>query len=133
MPGMRELEENIAKLEAANEETRAATREAHEAIKTSKLVLKELKEERDRWEIGIRDLVDIAIMEQVRLGLESFNGQMKDFTFHAHDKVIAEFDKLKNLLMYGNETGKGSSLVEDWVVKLVREEIRRIAGQGSWQ
>ncbi len=54
MTGLKKLEENIERLEKANEETRAVIREAHEAIKTVNLTLKELRGEHNRWSNGIR-------------------------------------------------------------------------------
>lgn len=125
--GMRELEENIAKLEEANEETRAVIREAHETIQTVKLTLSELRAEHDRWAAGIQHEVDAALERQVEAGLESFKETVHAASKSAHQHVLDEFDKLKNIMLYGNEKGKGPSLVTDWIRKLVAEELRQIA------
>ncbi len=129
MTGLKKLEENIERLEKANEETRAVIREAHEAIKTVNLTLKELKAEHERWSNGIRAEVDTALAKQVELGLAEFKNDIREATNKAHMSVINEFDKVANIMMYGNEGGKGMSLVEDWVRKAIRDEIQRAGRQ----
>ena len=128
---MRTLEENIAALEAANEDTRAVIREAHETIQSAKLVLAELRAERERWEVSIRDEVDAAVARQVSAGLESFRAQTADATKKAHQDVIKNFDRLQNIMLYGNEQGRGPSVVEDWVRRAVRDEIRHMSRNGG--
>lgn len=122
---LRPLEENIARLEAANEETRAVVREAHEAIQSAKLVLRDLRAEREQLAADIRGGFDAAIGQQVSDGLASFTETIKRQTEAAHDHVIRQFDRLYNIMLYGNEQGRGPNLVVEWVRKVVREELAR--------
>lgn len=126
MPGMRELEENIAKLEAANEETRAATREAHEAIKTAKLVLAELHAAREALGDDVKKLVYDEVAEHIKKGLEDFNTTVVAKVDEMYEHIEGEHRKLHNILIYGNEKGKGESIITDWVRRAVRDEIRQI-------
>lgn len=127
MSGLRTIEENIARLEAANDDTRAIIREAHEAIQTTKLLLTELRAEHDRVLSDIREHFDAAIEKQVSAGLAGFMEEIRRQTDAAHDRVTKQFDRLSNLLLYGNEQGRGQSIVSDWVRKAIRDEMRRIA------
>ncbi|HET7325995.1 MAG TPA: hypothetical protein VFJ14_01780 [Nocardioidaceae bacterium] len=126
MSGLRTIEENIARLEAANEDTRAIIREAHETIQTAKLVLGELRAERERVTADIRAGFDAAIEQQVSAGLAEYAETIEAQTAAAHDSVVKNFDRIQNLLLHGNEQGRGPSLVDDWVRAVVREEIDRL-------
>ncbi len=132
MTGLKKLEENIERLEKANEETRAVIREAHEAIKTVNLTIKELKAEHDRWSNGIRAEVDTALAKQVELGLAEFKNDIQEATSKAHKSVLDEFDKVSNIMLYGNERGKGTTIVDAWLRKAMREEIQAVGRQVMW-
>ncbi len=129
MTGIKNLEENIDRLEKANEETRAVIREAHETIKTIKFTLKELQTEHARWSNGIREEVDAALAKQVELGLAEFKNDVKTATDDAHKSVFKEFDKLSNIMLYGNERGRGQSLAEEWIRKAISGEIQQAMRQ----
>lgn len=125
MPGLGELERNVKKLEQANEDMKQEIREAHETIQTARLVIKELRDEHDRWAAGIKKEVDEAVARQVKAGLEEFHNSIKQATREAHAHVIKEFEKITNIMMYGNEKGKGSSILEDWVDKKLQDAVVR--------
>lgn len=129
MPGLGELERNVKKLEEANEDMKALIREGHETIQSARLVLKELRAEHDRWAEGIKKEVDEAVARQVKAGLEEFHVSIKQATRDAHAHVIKEFEKITNIMMYGNDKGKGSSLLEDWIEKRIQLAIRNV-GRG---
>lgn len=119
------LEENIERLHKARDEVKAVIREAHTTIKLANAATAELRVEHERWAAGIKHEVDAAISRQIKMGLDSFQNEIKDQTAAAHDRVMGEFDKLKNILLFGNEKGRGTSLVQDWVVKIVDETVRK--------
>lgn len=125
MPGIEELERNIARLEKAQEETRAVVREAHEAIQTIRLLLSDIQAVRDSFALGIKKEVDEALARQVKAGLDKYGDTIKNATTEAHQHVIDEFGKLTNLMMYGNDKGKGVSIVDEWLQKMVATEVRK--------
>jgi hypothetical protein len=88
------LEERIAKLEAASTSIREATREAHEAIQTLRLLKRDIA---GLLETDAPKLVETAIDEKVRTGLEEYrstvNKAMRDSVAH----VGRTFDELARL------------------------------------
>src|SRR3954447_18789973 len=114
MPGIEDLEKSIARLETANEDTRAVVREAHEAIQTMRQLLKDLHEVRESCSQGVKKEVDEALERQVKMGLEEYQTTIETATHEAHQHVIDEFDKLHNIMLYGNPKGKGMNLVTEW-------------------
>lgn len=127
MPGLGDLERNVAKLEKANEEMRELIREAHEVNKTTKLLTKELREEREIWKEGIKEVVDAALARQVKAGLALFEDDLRKATMVSYDNVQKNFEELTNLMMYGNKKGKGeTNIIEDWIEKKIQMAIRQI-------
>lgn len=126
MPGIEDLQKNLDRLEKAQAETREVVREAHEAIQTMRQLLKDLREVREAFSHGVKKEVDDALLRQVTAGLAEFNTSLERVTESSRDHVVTEFEKLKNILMYGNEKGRGTSLVEDWVRVMVAEEVQRL-------
>jgi hypothetical protein len=88
------LEQNVAKLEAASADLREATREAHEAIQTLRLLKRDITR---LLETDAPKLVETAINEKVRTGLEEYadtvNNAMRDAVAH----VGRTFDELARL------------------------------------
>jgi hypothetical protein len=119
MTGMRTLEENIQRLEDAIERAALASREANSATKAANKAQKAL----EATLRSVPRLVDESIGEEIRKGLEDYQDSLKEHTTSSHDHIIQEFDKLKNIMLYGNERGKGENLVEEWIRNMVRKEI----------
>lgn len=97
----------LEQLLEAIEQARAVIREAHEATKDLRQAMREARElgrelQRDEFESSLRRMVDEAA-EQIRTAAQ------RD-TKRASAEVIARFDKLSNLLMHGNEQGRGPGL-----------------------
>lgn len=122
----RTLEENIRLLEQATARAKSATKEANHAVKLAKQTIKELQAEHDRWAEGVRKEIDEAINRQIKLGLDDYADTIQKQTSIAHEHVISEFTKMTNIMLHGNEEGKGESVVPMWIKKLVREEVRKI-------
>jgi sugar-specific transcriptional regulator TrmB len=125
MPGMKTLEENIERLEAAINRADEATREANSATKAAIHAKKELLDTVKEFE----KMVDEAITAKIVAGLEEYSETLLVQTKKAHDRVIAQFDKLANLMLYGNERGKGESIVEEWIAKAIRNELVKMQMQ----
>jgi vacuolar-type H+-ATPase subunit H len=107
----------LEQLLAAMDDTKQVIREAHEAAKDLRQATREAREaaralQRDEFEPFLREEVDKAA-EQIR---EDGQRAVKD----ASDRVISRFERLSNLLMYGNEQGRGEGL---------EPAIRRVAAE----
>ena len=123
------LSEKERRIVAATDELKAAIREAHELIRTLRLVMREAHDIEDDWANGVRGVVDETMYAAISKGLEDFAAGTAKATQQAYDRVNGEFDKIKNLLLYGNETGRGSHFVEAWIRKAIRDEIRAMTGE----
>jgi conjugal transfer/entry exclusion protein len=129
MPGIKTLEENIERLEAAIDRAQDAAREANSATKAANQAKKELFDTVKEFE----KMVDDAISERIRNGLEEYADTLSTQTRVAHQKVMDEFDKLANLMLYGNERGKGQSVVEEWLTNAIRTEVVKMLQDGIIQ
>jgi hypothetical protein len=113
------LEERIAKLEAAGEEVRAATREAHEATKALRQAGKEV---RDLLAVEPTKAVADVIEEAVKVGLDGF----ADSIGKARDDAIARthrsFDELAGILL-GYERRDEDSIIEAFAKRVGIEGI----------
>lgn len=101
---LRNLEERIAKLEEAADGVREATREAHEA---TKLLRRAEKDVRDLLKTDVRELVDEAISDAVRIGLEGYSDTIRKAQDEAFDRVGAAFEELARIYLEGSD-GKPS-------------------------
>jgi len=119
MTGMRTLEENIQRLEDAIERAALAAREANSATKAANKAQKAL----EATLRSVPRLVDESIGEEIRKGLEEYQDSLKEHTIQSHDHILGEFTKLHNIMLYGNEKGRGESVVEEWIVNAIRKEL----------
>lgn len=119
--GETRLEQNIRRLEEATTRAKAATREANSAAKAANEARKTLATELAKVPGDIERMFDERLAKEVSEGLDKFNETIKTQTDKAQQHVVDEFDKLKNIMMHGNESGEGPSLVDDWISKLVQE------------
>lgn len=97
---MTRLEETIDKLNAAIGECRSATSEAHAATKDLRRAERDARALIDRL---VDERVEALVNEAVEKGLAGYTDAIRRHTDLAHEKVIAEFDKLTSLLMRGTE------------------------------
>jgi len=106
------LEERIEALEAAAEAIKDETRAAHEATKALRAVQKDIEH---LLTTEVRAIVDAAIAEQVRKGLEGYQATIKTQTEKATQAVFRRFEDLFNTLTTGRRSGDGPVLgSEDW-------------------
>jgi DNA-binding protein Fis len=123
MTGMKTLEENIERLESAIKRAEEMSREANSAAKAARDAKRELEHYMNEITPYLKSVVDKEIADAVEKGLEEYASTLQKATKDGHDHVLHEFDKLKNIMVYGNENGKGPSIVEDWLRTLVKQEL----------
>lgn len=106
---------------------RAATREAHEAIRGLREVLRDVALERravqqllDGIEGRVKRSVGEEIERQVETQVEALTGQTRKAMNMAVEKVFGEFDRIQAILT-GRERPDGSSLEE-----LTRRHVARL-------
>lgn len=113
---LKNLDGRIAALEAAAEAAREETRAAHEATKALRQAERDARaaaaEIRALLAVDLKELVDEALSEHVRTGLASYAESLRDATEAGHAHVIAEFEKLKNILLTGQEDGRGEHVFD---------------------
>lgn len=107
------------------------TREAHEAIKDLRMVLREIREAvtegertRDRiieaFALGVNDLVDQRIASAVSTGLEAYASGVQQAIDDAEESVIRRFESLQEWL-YNNKEGQPT--IKAWQMEQVQEVI----------
>lgn len=94
-----QLEERIEKLEAAAADIREATREAHSATKELRRARKEVEQ---LLGADLRKVVDDAIGDQVKAGLEAYKQDIVAGREKAVDTIRREFDKLADAFLTGS-------------------------------
>ena len=97
---MSKLQETIDKLNTAIDECRQATSEAHAATKDLRRAERDARVLIDRL---VDERVESLVNEAVAKGLAEYSDVLREYTDHAHDRVIAAFDELTSLLMRGTE------------------------------
>lgn len=105
---LEKLERRVAELERASEEIRDATRDAHEA---TKLLRHAEKDVRDLLRDEPLALVNAAIEEAVRKGLEQYAETMNEARDSAVARVTEEFTKLAAVYL-GTEVRPGETFDE---------------------
>lgn len=95
MPGLTDLEENIARLERATEDARQATREAHEAVADLRRAEKAVRDLLDQKLLA--QLVDEGMAEAIHDGLELLGANFKQASEGVYAKVNEQVDLLVNL------------------------------------
>lgn len=93
-----QLEERIEKLEAAAADIREATREAHSATKELRRARKEVEA---LLGADLRKVVDDAIGEQVKAGLEAYKQDIVAGRQQAVETIRREFDQLADAFIKG--------------------------------
>lgn len=101
------LEEKVRELEEASENLRIEIRAAHEATQRLRELKKEIKSYLETEAIRI---VDEAIAEAVKKGLDGYQDTIKKQTEIATNKVFERFDSLANTLLTGKKSGDGPVL-----------------------
>ena len=120
MTALRNLEERIEKLEQAAEEIREATREAHS---TTKALRQAEKDVRDLLKRDVRAIVDEAIADAVRAGLEGYGDTIRKAQDEAFDRVGAAFEELARIYLEGDpKDGKAS------IPELAEQRLAAIRG-----
>jgi hypothetical protein len=106
MAGLAQLEERIAKLEAAAADIREATREAHEAIGTLRLLKKDVAglvdEVRRLHDVDGPKLFNDMATEQIRVTLDAYRTQIREAQDSAVEKVGRTFDELARIYLEGS-------------------------------
>ena len=115
MTALGNLDERIAKLEAAAEDIKRATRDAHAATKD---LVHATKEARALMTTLLQDEVDQRISDAVKEGLEQYRDTLAKATDDGYAHVIAEFEKVTNLCLYGNVEGTGVNVLDAVRAKL---------------
>lgn len=94
------LDEKVAALEAAAADCRAATREAHEAIKALKQQEKQI---RDLLDDEIDSRVAALISSCVKTGLDQYGETIRKAQDEAFDRVCAAFEELGAIYVAGHK------------------------------
>jgi cell division septum initiation protein DivIVA len=116
---LKDLEDRIEKLEQAAERLREETREANSATKALRAARKEVEDLIKTIPKRVEETIGEAITE----GLDSYAESLGKATSDAHDHVMEEFKRMSNIMMYGNEKGKGENVVTEWVKLEIQREI----------
>lgn len=96
-------QEEIEKLESL-------LREAHGMIKDLRREVKSAKEAENSIRTAVKEAVEAEITEELRRGLDEFGHALKKAMGDGVDHVLKEFRQLENIVMYGNQQGRGKSL-----------------------
>jgi competence protein ComGF len=113
----------LEQLLEAMEQTKAVIRQAHEATADLKQATKDARKvgrelQRDEFEPFVRQQADEAS--------QAISKAAQNSIAEASQRVISRFDRLSNLLMYGNEQGRGEGLEPK-----IRNVARERHGNGS--
>jgi hypothetical protein len=111
------IEERLAKLEAAAERAEQATRDANAATKAMRQTEKDV---RHLLATEARKVVDEAIDAAVKEGLAGYADTVRKASHDLYAKVATECERLMNVYMTGDERGKGEHIAD-----LVRGKRRR--------
>jgi hypothetical protein len=114
----------LERLLAAMEDAKATIRQAHEAQQGLKQTIAEAREvgralQRDEFEPWLRG--------EVAKQLHQLGEELQVHRDRSVERVIASFDELKNLLMTGDERGRGRSLEPD-IRRVARERHEQNGG-----
>jgi hypothetical protein len=90
----------------------ALLRELRSELKEARKVLREVQAERVQVEAMVRRAVADEIREAVRDEVGKLGEATRKAVNEAHDHAIAEFGKLTNMAMYGNEQGRGENVFD---------------------
>lgn len=128
MPGIRTLEENIARLEAAMAETRQVIREAHESVQAAREERKQIEQLLDST---AKELVDKHISKIVIDKLDRIGPELEKQSAAIYDKVGREVDRLIDLCMgakFARDHGREdlrpalAAKLSTWLQEIISEE-----------
>lgn len=127
MSGIRDLEENIARLEAASERAERAAREANAATKALEQKRKELRYLIDQT---VDDVLQEAVVPIVSKGLHDLELQFRDATKQTHARVLEQVDVLLNAAIGRPGKVKGKDVdLRPQLIELIRtfvlDEVRK--------
>lgn len=120
MTGLGDLEETIARLEAAAADGRAVTSELHSAIKAARGAERDLDAAVKRCREEIVAGVDEAMADAMAGGLEAWGKASQEAMAKSVERVQKVFDQHANLCIYGNTQGRGVSIFDE-----VRSRLER--------
>lgn len=118
MTGLGDLEQVIARLESATAEAREVTRELHSAIKAARGVEKGLTDAAAKVEADVPRLVDETIGKAIEDGLAQYATELRGAIARSTDMIRKTFERHVNFCLYGNEHGKGVSVLDEIRVML---------------
>jgi chromosome segregation ATPase len=124
--GIPDLEAVISRLEEAAEEARAATREANSAAKALRQAERDARATIADLEKAAIKTVEDRIREAIRTGLDAYVTTVREATSEGYDHVMAQFDRLMRIAMYGNEQGRGENIFDR--LRARAEELDGILG-----
>lgn len=130
---MKTLEENIAKFEAAAERAELAAREANAATKALRQAEKDVRDLLDRDKLTA--MVDKAMSDVMREGLDSLAAAFKKAQGRVNDRVLEQVDVILDLAIgkEGRTTGSKTDLRPDLaelIRRFVHEEVTKAANGG---
>jgi chromosome segregation ATPase len=111
--GIANLEATIERLRAATEEAREATREAHSAIKALRRAEHDLDAAIQRCREEIPRLVDEHMAGAMKDGLDAWGASTREAMARSTERVRLNVERHANLCLYGNEQGRGVSILEE--------------------
>lgn len=115
----------IDRLGEASLTARGLLADIRTATKDLRATLRDAQDERARLADLIKETVAAEIHAEVATQLEALGEKTRQAMDDATAKVGREFDKLANILMTGDDHGRGESLLD-----LAAEQARRRAGGG---
>lgn len=118
MTGLGDLEQVIARLEQATAEAREATREVHSAVKAARGAEKDLTDLLARVGADIPNKVNETIGVAIEDGLVKYAEGLKDAITKGRAAVQDSFDRITKTCLYGNEQGRGISILDEIRVQL---------------
>lgn len=128
MPGIEHLEAKIAELHELMEELDAKKRDANSTLK---LLQKERRETERYLRTTGHEMMEEAVTRLVKAELDLLGPKMKEHTNAIYDKIGTEVDRLINLCLGAEYTGKKGrpdlrpQLAEKlrvWALEIIRQE-----------
>lgn len=106
------LEAAIARFEEARDELDASVRAAHTATKEAREAEKAASKARAALEAAAKLDVEHQLDAAVSVALTEFGKQVSKAMADTVEKIDAEFDRYKNVCMFGNEQGHGQNIFD---------------------
>lgn len=123
---IRRSQEILDKMESSRQETRELLSELHSSLKSAKTVQRELADAKKYLDGLFAEIYSEDIVPQIKKMLDEVIPKVQSSLDAAIAKVMREFEKYSNLLMFGNEQGRGKNILEDAAIKIGKK--RRAEG-----